>query len=112
MRIHRTTPRRAFSGFANALRPDRSASWRATGVLTYLPSFPNGARAALRSLAERCAEGRARTPAAPRELEESRSRRRVVPENRESGQLSMAYEAFDTPCDAGPPTGEAEKIGA
>ncbi|MCX5559385.1 hypothetical protein [Streptomyces sp. NBC_00038] len=110
MRIHRTTPTRAFSVFANALLRDRSISWCAVGVLTYLLSLPNGARATIRTLAEQRKEGRARIAAALRELEESRYLRRVVRKDRESGQLFTVYEVFDTPYDEEPPAGEPEKI--
>lgn len=109
MRIHRTTPTRAFSVLANALLRDRSISWCAVGVLTYLLSLPNGARATIRTLAEQRKEGRARIAAALRELEESRYLRRVVRKDRESGQLFTVYEVFDTPYDEEPPAGEPEK---
>ncbi|MFF4347447.1 hypothetical protein [Streptomyces sp. NPDC001530] len=110
MRIHRTTPTRAFSVFANALLRDRSISWFAVGVLTYLLSLPNGSRATIRTLAEQRSEGRARISAALRELEESRYLRRVLRKNPESGQLSTVYEVFDTPYDDEPAPGEPEKI--
>ncbi|MFF8021432.1 hypothetical protein ACFZDJ_09930 [Streptomyces sp. NPDC007896] len=110
MRIHRTTPTRAFSVFSNALLRDRSLSWCAVGVLTYLLSLPNGARATIRTLAEQRKEGRARIAAALRELEESRYLRRVVRKDGESGQLFTVYEVFDTPYDNEPPAGEPEKI--
>ncbi|MFC9843904.1 hypothetical protein ACFWFF_40105 [Streptomyces sp. NPDC060223] len=110
MRIHRTTPTRAFSVFANALLRDRSISWCAVGVLTYLLSLPNGARATIRTLAEQRKEGRARIAAALHELEESRYLRRVLHKNPESGQLFTVYEVFDTPYDDEPPSGEPEKI--
>ncbi|MER7691706.1 hypothetical protein [Streptomyces sp. NPDC097610] len=110
MRIHRTTPTRAFSVFSNALLRDRSLSWCAVGVLTYLLSLPNGARATIRTLAEQRKEGRARIAAALRELEESRYLRRVVRKDGESGQLFTVYEVFDTPYDDEPPAGEPEKV--
>ncbi|MFD8220792.1 hypothetical protein ACFV2U_45775 [Streptomyces sp. NPDC059697] len=110
MRIHRTTPTRAFSVFSNALLRDRSLSWCAVGVLTYLLSLPNGARATIRTLAEQRKEGRARIAAALRELEESRYLRRVVRKDGESGQLFTVYEVFDTPYDNEPPSGEPEKV--
>lgn len=110
MRIHRTTPTRAFSVFSNALLRDRSLSWCAVGVLTYLLSLPNGARATIRTLAEQRKEGRARIAAALRELEESRYLRRVVRKDGESGQLFTVYEVFDTPYDNEPPAGEPEKV--
>ncbi|MFF0037565.1 hypothetical protein ACFYRG_15255 [Streptomyces mirabilis] len=110
MRIHRTAPTRAFSVFSNALLRDRSLSWCAVGVLTYLLSLPNGARATIRTLAEQRKEGRARIAAALRELEESRYLRRVVRKDGESGQLFTVYEVFDTPYDDEPPAGEPEKV--
>jgi hypothetical protein len=110
MRIHRTTPTRAFSVFSNALLRDRSLSWCAVGVLTYLLSLPNGARATIRTLAEQRKEGRARIAAALRELEESRYLRRVVRKDQESGQLFTVYEVFDTPYEDEPPASEPEKI--
>ena len=110
MRIHRTTPTRAFSVFSNALLRDRSLSWCAVGVLTYLLSLPNGTRATIRTLAEQRKEGRARIAAALRELEESRYLRRVVRKDGESGQLFTVYEVFDTPYDSEPPAGEPEKV--
>lgn len=110
MRIHRTTPTRAFSVFSNALLRDRSLSWCAVGVLTYLLSLPNGARATIRTLAEQRKEGRARIASALHELEESRYLRRVVRKDEESGQLSTVYEVFDTPYDDEPPTGESEEV--
>jgi len=110
MRIHRTTPTRAFSVFANALLRDRSISWCAVGVLTYLLSLPNGARATIRTLAEQRKEGRARIAAALRELEDSRYLRRVLHKDRDTGQLFTVYEVFDTPYDDEPPVGEPEKI--
>jgi hypothetical protein len=57
MRIHRTTPTRAFSVFSNALLRDRSISWCAVGVLTYLLSLPNEARVTIRTLADQRKEG-------------------------------------------------------
>ncbi|KPI21417.1 hypothetical protein OK074_7382 [Actinobacteria bacterium OK074] len=110
MRIHRTTPTRSFSVFSNSLLRDRSLSWTAVGVLTYLLSLPNGARATIRTLAEQRKEGRARISSALRELEESRYLRRVVRKDHESGQLSTVYEVFDTPYDDEPPPGETEKV--
>ncbi|WP_330289890.1 hypothetical protein [Streptomyces sp. NBC_00576] len=110
MRIHRTTPTRAFSVFSNALLRDRSLSWCAVGVLTYLLSLPNGARATIRTLAEQRKEGRARIAAALHELEESRYLRRVVRKDEESGQFSTVYEVFDTPYEDEPPAGESEEV--
>ncbi|WP_399927606.1 hypothetical protein [Streptomyces kanamyceticus] len=110
MRIHRTTPTRAFSSFANSLLRDRSISWCAAGVLMYLLSLPNGARATVRSLAEQRKEGRMRVAAALRELEESRYLKRVVRKDPETKQLFTVYEVFDTPYDETPPEGDAEKV--
>ncbi|MEU4796281.1 hypothetical protein [Streptomyces sp. NPDC023327] len=110
MRIHRTTPTRAFSSFANSLLRDRSISWCAAGVLMYLLSLPNDARATVRSLAEQRKEGRMRVAAALRELEESRYLRRAVHKDRETGQLFTVYEVFDAPYDEEPPEGDAEKV--
>ncbi|MFD9393819.1 hypothetical protein ACFWBB_24725, partial [Streptomyces sp. NPDC060000] len=110
MRIHRTTPTRAFSVFSNALLRDRSLSWCAVGVLTYLLSRPNGARATIRTLAEQRREGRARIASALRELEESRYLRRVVRQDPQTRQFSTVYEVFDTPYDDEPPPGEPEKV--
>lgn len=110
MRIHRTTPTRAFSVFSNALLRDRRLSWCAVGVLTYLLSLPNGARATIRTLAEQRKEGRARIASALHELEESRYLRRVVHKDEESGQFSTVYEVFDTPYDDEPPAGESEEV--
>ncbi|WP_329274887.1 hypothetical protein [Streptomyces sp. NBC_01451] len=96
--------------FSNALLRDRSLSWCAVGVLTYLLSLPNGARATIRTLAEQRKEGRARIAAALHELEESRYLRRVVRKDGESGQFSTVYEVFDTPYDDEPPAGESEEV--
>ncbi|MEV6739090.1 hypothetical protein AB0N14_20060 [Streptomyces sp. NPDC051104] len=109
MRIHRTTPTRAFSVFSNALLRDRSISWCAVGVLTYLLSLPNDARVTIRTLAEQRKEGRARIAAALHELEESRYLRRVVHKSRATGQLFTVYEVFDTPYEDEPPSGESEE---
>ncbi|MEU5094550.1 hypothetical protein [Streptomyces sp. NPDC020996] len=110
MRIHRTTPTRAFSVFSNALLRDRSISWCAVGVLTYLLSLPNEARVTIRTLAGQRKEGRARIAAALHELEESRYLRRVVRKSRENGQLFTVYEVFDTPYEDEPPAGEEEEV--
>ncbi|MFE0172575.1 hypothetical protein ACFWZ2_09690 [Streptomyces sp. NPDC059002] len=110
MRIHRTTPTRAFSSFANSLLRDRSISWCAAGVLMYLLSLPNGARATVRSLAEQRKEGRMRVAAALRELEESRYLRRAVHKDRGNGQLCTVYEVFDTPYDEEPREGDGKKV--
>lgn len=110
MRIHRTTPTRAFSVFSNALLRDRSLSWCAVGVLTYLISLPDGARATIRTLAEQRKEGRARIASALHELEESRYLRRVVRQDPQTRQFSTVYEVFDTPYEDEPPTGEPEKV--
>ncbi|TXL91915.1 hypothetical protein [Streptomyces sp. IB2014 016-6] len=97
MRIHRTTPTRSFSTFANALLRDRSISWCAAGVLLYLLSLPSGARASIRSLAEQRKEGRARIADALTDLERSGYLRRVLVKNPETGELSTVYEVFDRP---------------
>ncbi|RFU85954.1 hypothetical protein DY218_14760 [Streptomyces triticagri] len=110
MRIHRTSPVRDFTIFANALLRDRRLSWCAVGVLTYLLSLPDGARATIRSMAEQRKEGRMRIAAALRELEECRYLRRDVHKDRESGQLSTVYEVFGTPYDDEPRTGDGEKV--
>lgn len=110
MRIHRTTPTRAFSVFSTALLRDRSISWCAVGVLTYLLSLPNEARVTIRTLADQRKEGRSRIAAALHELEDSRYLRRVVHKNPESGQLFTVYEVFDTPYEDEPPAGEEEKV--
>lgn len=110
MRIHRTTPTRAFSVFSNALLRDRSISWCAVGVLTYLLSLPNEARVTIRTLAEQRKEGRDRIASALHELEESRYLRRVVHKSRATGQLFTVYEVFDTPYEDEPPAGEDEKV--
>jgi hypothetical protein len=110
MRIHRTTPTRAFSVFSNALLRDRSISWCAVGVLTYLLSLPSEARVTIRTLADQRKEGRSRIAAALHELEDSRYLRRVVHKNPESGQLFTVYEVFDTPYEDEPPAGEDEKV--
>jgi hypothetical protein len=101
-------PTRAFSVFSNAPRRDRSLSWCAVGVLTYLLSLPNGARATIRTVAEQRKEGRARIAAALRELEESRYLRRVVRKDGESGQLFTVLpgslgSAEPRPGEPGPP---------
>ncbi|WP_416984325.1 hypothetical protein [Streptomyces sp. T028] len=110
MRIHRTTPTRAFSVFSNTLLRDRSLSWCAVGVLTYLLSLPDGARATIRTLSEQRKEGRSRIASALRELEDSRYLRRVVRQDPETRQFSTVYEVFDTPYEDEPPTGEPEKV--
>jgi hypothetical protein len=97
MRIYRTTPTRSFSTFGNALLRDRSNSWCAAGVLVYLLSLPNGARASIRALAEQRKEGRTRIADALRELEESGYLRRLLRRDPTSGELRTVYEVFDTP---------------
>ncbi|MGW2562070.1 hypothetical protein ACWCXB_23010 [Streptomyces sp. NPDC001514] len=99
MRIHRTTHTRSFTTFANALLRDDSISWCASGVLMYLLSLPDGAKASIRSLASKRAEGRDRISAALRELEESRYLRRVLRKNPETGTLATVYEVYDAPYD-------------
>jgi hypothetical protein len=97
MHIYRTTPTRSFSTFGNALLRDRSISWCAAGVLVYLLSLPNGARASIRALAEQRKEGRTRIADALRELEESGYLRRLLRRDPASGELRTVYEVFDTP---------------
>ncbi|MFI2431205.1 helix-turn-helix domain-containing protein [Streptomyces sp. NPDC018693] len=103
MRIHRTSPTRALSGFSHAFLDDPSISWCAAGVLLYLLRLPAGARISVRTLARDLKEGRARVVRALRELEESRHLRRV-------GQLPTSYEVFEVPYEAHPPTGDSEKL--
>ncbi|MDX3453697.1 hypothetical protein PV396_17340 [Streptomyces sp. ME02-8801-2C] len=110
MRIHRTAPTRAFSVFSNALLRDRSLSGCAVGVLAYLLSLPSGVRVAVRTLAARCEETRARVAVALRELEESRYLRRVVRKAEGSGQFAITREVFDTLYDGRPPAGESEEV--
>jgi hypothetical protein len=113
MRTHRTTRARVFSGFSAALLRDRSISWRAVGVLTYLLALPDRAGVTLHALAVPCAERRAGIVAALRELEELRYLRRVVREGGEDGsarQLGVVYEVFDAPYEVAPRTGETEKV--
>ncbi|SEC91946.1 hypothetical protein SAMN05216482_5147 [Streptomyces sp. PAN_FS17] len=110
MRSHRTTPARVFSGLSAALLRDRSISWCAVSVLTYLLALPNHARVTLRVLAGACVEERSRIVAALRELEELRYLRRVVREGEAAGQLPVRYEVFEAPCETAPRTGETEKV--
>ncbi|MFD7442073.1 hypothetical protein [Streptomyces sp. NPDC059909] len=99
MRIHRTTPTRSFTTFTNALLRDDSISWCASGVLMYLLSLPDGAKASIRSLAAKRTEGRDRISAALRELEVSGYLRRVLRQNPETGTLATVYEVYDAPHD-------------
>ncbi|MBT2675279.1 hypothetical protein J7E95_31655 [Streptomyces sp. ISL-14] len=113
MRTYRTTPARVFSGFSAALLRDRSISWCAVSVLTYLLTLPNHTRVTLRALAVPRAEERARIAAALRELEERRYLRRAVRDAGEGGaavQLSVCYEVFDAPYEVVPRTGETKKV--
>lgn len=113
MRSHVTTPARVFSGLSAALLRDRSISWCAVSVLTYLLALPNHTRVTLRALALSRFEGRGRIAAALRELEERRYLRRVVREECGGGasaQLAVVYEVFDAPYEAAPRTGETEKV--
>lgn len=103
MRTHGTTRARVFSGFSAALLRDRRISWPAVDVLTYLWTLPTGARLGIRN-------GRDRTAAALRELEELRYLRRVVREDAGSGGLAVTYEVFDSPCEAEPLMGEFEEV--
>ncbi|MFJ8645537.1 hypothetical protein ACIRNI_05380 [Streptomyces sp. NPDC093546] len=105
MRIHRTTHPRAFTTFGNALLRDDSISWCAVGLLTYLISLPDGAKASIRKLAEKRKEGRDRIGAALHELEEARYLRRLVRRDGK-GQLRTEYEVFDTPYDPDAPAPE------
>ncbi|WP_405500663.1 hypothetical protein OG501_17435 [Streptomyces niveus] len=98
MRIHRTKPTRSFTTVTNALVRDRSISWCASGVLMYLLSLPNNARADIRSLAGQRKEGRARITDALHDLEKAGYLRRVLVKNKKSGELSTVYEVFDHPC--------------
>ncbi|MFE9297922.1 hypothetical protein [Streptomyces niveus] len=98
MRIHRTKPTRSFTAVTNALVRDRGISWCASGVLMYLLSLPNNARADIRSLAGQCKEGRARITDALHDLEKAGYLRRVLVKNKKSGELSTVYEVFDHPC--------------
>ncbi|MEU8886992.1 hypothetical protein [Streptomyces sp. NPDC048442] len=99
MQIHRTAPTRAFSIVQNALAQDRSISWCAAGLLLYLISLPECARASVRSLAAMRTEGRARVATALRDLEKARYLRRAVLKDPETGELSTVYEVFDHPYD-------------
>ncbi|MFJ4880259.1 hypothetical protein ACIP93_34310 [Streptomyces sp. NPDC088745] len=99
MQIHRTSPTRAFTVFRNELLRDCSISWCAAGVLMYLISLPEEARASVRSLAEKRKEGRARIASALRELEKARYLRREVRKDPGSGQLRTVYVVFDNPYD-------------
>ncbi|WP_329076999.1 hypothetical protein [Streptomyces niveus] len=98
MRIYRTKPTRSFTTVTNALVRDRSISWCASGVLMYLLSLPNNARADIRSLAGQRKEGRARITDALHDLERAGYLRRVLVKNKKSGELSTVYEVFDHPC--------------
>ncbi|MFF8831812.1 helix-turn-helix domain-containing protein [Streptomyces sp. NPDC015131] len=98
MRVYRTAPTRAFTTFSNALLRDATISWCAVGLLAYLVSLPNGARASIRKLSEQRKEGRDRIAAALRELEDARYLRRLTRRDR-TGQLRTEYEVFDTPYD-------------
>ncbi|MGW1744988.1 hypothetical protein ACWCRD_05080 [Streptomyces sp. NPDC002092] len=104
---------RAFAGFSAAVLRDRSISWCAVSVLTYLSALPNDARVSLRTLAAQRPEGREGVAVALRELEERRYLRRVACESANraaAGRLPVLYEVFDTPYEAEPPTGETQKV--
>ena len=103
MRSHRTAPMRAFAGFSAALLRDRTISWRAVSVLTYLLTLPVGARLGVRGR-------RDGTAAALRELEELRYLRRVERDDAGAGRPSVVYEVFDSPYEVVPPMGEIEKV--
>ncbi|MGA5100398.1 hypothetical protein ACPCAC_23930 [Streptomyces lavendulocolor] len=98
MRVYRTAPTRAFTIFSNALLRDATISWCAVGLLAYLVSLPNGAKASIRKLSEQRKEGRDRIGSALQELEEARYLRRLTRRDRK-GQLRTEYEVFDTPYD-------------
>ncbi|MCX5207276.1 helix-turn-helix domain-containing protein [Streptomyces sp. NBC_00237] len=97
MQIHRTSPTRAFTIFSNQLLRDCSISWCAAGVLMYLVSLPEEARASVRTLAAKRTEGRARIASALRELEKARYLRREVRKDPESGRFRTVYVVFDHP---------------
>lgn len=99
MQIHRTSPTRDFSIYGNALLRDRSISWCAAGVLVYLLSLPECARASIRSLAAQRDEGRARIATALCQLEKARYLRREVVKVPESGRFVTVYVVFDHPYD-------------
>ncbi|CAM5637600.1 hypothetical protein GCM10010329_65990 [Streptomyces spiroverticillatus] len=101
MQIHRTSPTRDFTIFRNELLRDHSISWCAAGVLMYLVSLPEQARASVRSLAEKRKEGRARIASALCELEKARYLRREVRKDQGSGLLRTVYVVFDHPYEAG-----------
>ncbi|MFJ2743637.1 hypothetical protein ACIO3O_28755 [Streptomyces sp. NPDC087440] len=103
MYIHRTSPTRAFTIFSNQLLRDCSISWCAAGVLMYLISLPEEARASVRSLAEKRKEGRARIASALRELEKARYLRREVRKDPESGHFRTVYVVFDSPYETSGP---------
>ncbi|MGW6738380.1 hypothetical protein [Streptomyces sp. NPDC055013] len=110
MHSHRTTPARVFSGLSAALLRDRSISWCAVSVLTYLLALPNHTRVTLRALARVRVEGRSRIAGALRELEELRYLRRVMGEGEAAGRRSVRYLVFDAPHESVPRTGETEKV--
>ena len=113
MRGHRTTPVRVISGLSADLLGDRGTFWCAVSVLTYLPALPNSVRVLLRVLADVWADGRSRIASTLRELDELRCRRRVVGATAGAGlsaQLPVVHTMFEAPCDAGPRTGEIEKV--
>ena len=113
MRGHRTTPARVISGLSADLLGDRGTFWCAVSVLTYLPALPNSVRVLLRVLADVWADGRSRIASTLRELDELRCRRRVVGATAGAGlsaQLPVVHTVFEAPCDAGPRTGEIEKV--
>ncbi|GAA2518574.1 hypothetical protein [Streptomyces gobitricini] len=111
MRVYRTAPRRAFTTFSNALLRDATISWCAVGLLTYLVSLPNGAKASIRKLSEQRKEGRDRIGSALQELEDARYLRRLTRRDGR-GQLRTEYEVFDTPYDPEAPEPAATPGGA
>ncbi|MFD3517344.1 hypothetical protein [Streptomyces sp. NPDC058657] len=108
MQIHRTAPTRAFSIIQNALAQDHRISWCAAGVLLYLLSLPESAKASVRALAGKRTEGRARIAQALRDLEAARYLRRLVVKVPETGEFRTVYEVFDQPYDSPVAEGEPE----
>ncbi|MEU6230375.1 hypothetical protein [Streptomyces sp. NPDC047042] len=103
MRIHRTTPPRAFVVPFGALLRQRSLSRCAVGVLVYLLS-------GVLATVKRRQENRTQTAAALRELEESRYLRRVTRKVERAGQFAIVNEVFGTLCEGGAPAGESEEV--
>ncbi|MER7109412.1 hypothetical protein [Streptomyces sp. NPDC000229] len=99
MRVYRTAPTRAFTIFSNALLRDATISWCAVGLLTYLVSLPNGAKASIRKLSEQRKEGRDRIGSALQELEDARYLRRLT--RRDEGASCSRCEPTRSPAVAG-----------